>query len=389
MHAPDYRCVHAYRKRAFLNLRAVIEQEWSPPPDLDRIFPPDYSVGLHILRDATLATLFSILSHQFIWRYAARDTRRGSVRSISYIDLAEGATLRVGDLAAHGLFKQLQDSSLTVKIEEDAQIRRLEIIDRTLHELVRSRIETTMNTIRQIVLSPQSSSSLSGIKFILEAFVLGVWIDQVSDFHSHCRMRGRANVSSVQKIREWLKLKPDLDIYIGILYDKPDRLQFEFALRRIQNVYKDLWQFDFPRFRVRGRRSGEGPFFKLETIPSDNELCLFLFSALSRRNGRDGFQVYMEDTPARFRLRNGVREPVENAMGDALVLEHHNLDGTVRSLLDDDASDSDTTGSESGDDSSDSSSSSFRSPPRNISAGSSSDLSDITSSDESSSDEDD
>jgi hypothetical protein len=165
LYATDYRCVNAFRKRAFPNLRAIIEQEWSPPRNPDRIFPPDYSVGLHIMRDTTLATLSSILAHQFLWRYAARDTRRRCTRSISCVDIAAGATLSVGDVGVHRLFKPSQDSSLAIHIQDGAQ---------------RQRVEISNQAIREMILAPQSAETLLKVDFVVGNFNPGIWVDQVS-----------------------------------------------------------------------------------------------------------------------------------------------------------------------------------------------------------------
>jgi hypothetical protein len=170
-------------------------------------------------------------------------------------------------------------------------------------------------------------------------------------------------------MREWLFLKPDLEVSLQIPHYRTDIPQFLTWIREFQNLYKTLWREDSRFLEHYHQEQSRFPFFQLDTFPADDERERSLAAAFIKRRNFDGFEVWVED----FTVIDGRRERVENGDGEVLVAELHALTGDVQPWTDDDISDSD--------DSSDSSTSS--------SGNSSRDSSSNTISDGSSSDEED
>jgi hypothetical protein len=163
----DYAKIKPYCGRALPNLRVIIEQDWSPSPDSQEPLPPPHSIGLHILRSTDLVTISSILSQRLFWPYAAAQKRQSCVRSISSIDIGEGATLHFGDPTTYGLFKPDQQSTLSVALRNN--------------DLSGSAM-TSMNAIRKMILCPESATDLLQLHCVIGQSGFGdaaIWIDQV------------------------------------------------------------------------------------------------------------------------------------------------------------------------------------------------------------------
>lgn len=103
----------------------------------------------------TLTTLSSILQHSLRWRdEGEEDNNRGCIRGISRIDIAAGVTLSMGESATDILFRPSQSSRLTVTMrnaERDAARP--------------ARVKASISAIRQMRLSPESTTALSHVLF--------------------------------------------------------------------------------------------------------------------------------------------------------------------------------------------------------------------------------
>lgn len=165
-----------------------------------------------------------------------------------------------------------------------------------------------------------------------------------------------------RKMREWLVLKPDLEVLLQIRRNRTDIPQFLTWLRDFQNLYKTLWREDSRFLEHYNREQSTFPFFRLHTFPADDGRDISLAAAFTKRRNFDGFEVWAEDFTPRHEVIDGTRLRVDDDEGDVevLVAELHALTGDVQPLGEDDTSDnddsSDSSGSSSGDSSRDSSS---------------------------------
>jgi hypothetical protein len=168
LRSSEYARIKSRCARALPNLRAIIEQDWSPSPESGKPAPPPHSVGLHILRSTDLVTISSILDQRLFWRYAAAQKRESCVRSISSINIGEGATLHIGDPTSYILFMPVQEkSTLSVSLPSSD---------------LSGSVTTSMNAIRKMVLCPESAMNLLQLNCVIGQFGpsdAAFWIDQV------------------------------------------------------------------------------------------------------------------------------------------------------------------------------------------------------------------
>lgn len=145
--------------KAFPDLRATIIKDYTHQlASFDPNLSAEYSAGLFILRNITLAILSSTLKYQLKWCYGGEERPRRCITSISLIVGPPDATVTIGDPAVNSLFKPLHTQSVLVRIPED----------RGQGDSHEGRFEKSIGAIRHMMLSSDSTPALSVVTSVLK-----------------------------------------------------------------------------------------------------------------------------------------------------------------------------------------------------------------------------
>jgi hypothetical protein len=136
-------CMDAHKDRIFPGLRVIIKKDSETQQEAaGNRTPPVYSASIYVLRNTTTAALSSVLQLQLKWSPPKGPVQRSSIRSISYIEIAPGATLTKGGFATHGHFRPMGNPNLIVKVKKDVQ-----------HVAEPQRIDASVGAIRQMIVT--------------------------------------------------------------------------------------------------------------------------------------------------------------------------------------------------------------------------------------------